>query len=93
MSKKQFVIFMLEKLEWSRVLAKDLKKFIMLDILDNAAVNGIVQLLKEMAAYVNNKELKTHMLHIASKLDEIKSLELHDHIQDEKDWENLLLSL
>ena len=93
MSKKQFVIFMLEKLESSRALAKDLKKFIMLDILDNAAVNEIIKLLRDMAVYVNNKELKSHMLHIANKMEEIKNLELQDRIQDEKDEESLLLML
>jgi hypothetical protein len=39
MTKKDFVLKMLEKLEKEWKLAKDLRKFILLGILDNAAVN------------------------------------------------------
>ena len=84
---------MLEKLTPNRTLAADLRKFVMLDILDNNAVNGIVQLLREMAAYMKNKQIKAQMVAIADKMDEMKNMELQDKIQDEKDWEKILLSL
>lgn len=93
MSKKQFVLDMLEKLIPNRTLAADLRKFVMLDILDNNAVNGIVQLLREMAAYMKNKAVKAQMIAIADKMDQMKNIELQDKIQDAKDWEKLLLSL
>lgn len=93
MSKKQFVLDMLEKLTPNRTLAADLRKFVMLDILDNNAVNSIVQLLREMAVYMKNKTVKAHMVAIADKMDQMKNIELQDKIQDEKDWEKLLLSL
>lgn len=84
---------MLEKLIPNRTLAADLRKFVMLDILDNNAVNGIVQLLREMAAYMKNKAVKAQMIAIADKMDQMKNIELQDKIQDAKDWEKLLLSL
>ena len=76
---------MLEKLTPNRTLAQDLRKFVMLDMLDNNAVNSIVQLIREMAAYMKNKAVKAQMIAIADKMDQMRSLELQDKIQNEKD--------
>ncbi len=42
---------------------------------------------------MKNKTVKAHMVAIADKMDQMKNIELQDKIQDEKDWEKLLLSL
>ena len=93
MSKKQFVLDMLEKLIPNRALAQDLRKFVILDVLDNNSVNWIAQLIREMAAYIKNKAVKVQMIAIADKMDQMKTIELQDHVKDEKDIEKLLLSL
>lgn len=93
MSKKQFVLDMLEKLIPNRALAQDLRKFVMLDVLDNNAVNWITQLIREMAAYMKNKTVKAQMVAIADKMDQMKNIELQEHVQDQKEVEKLLLSL
>jgi hypothetical protein len=93
MSKKQFVIDMLEKLIPHRTLAADLRKFVMLDILDNNAVNGIIQLLKEMAIAMKNKTMQAHMIAVASTLEKMKNLELQEKIADQQEAENILATL
>ena len=93
MSKKQFVLDMLEKLIPNRALAQDLRKFVMLDILDNNSVNWIAQLIREMAAYIKNKTVKAQMVAIADKMDQMKNIELQEHVQDQQEVEKLLLSL
>lgn len=84
---------MLEKLIPNRALAQDLRKFVMLDVLDNNAVNWITQLIREMAAYMKNKTVKAQMVAIADKMDQMKNIELQEHVQDQKEVEKLLLSL
>ena len=93
MSKKQFVLDMLEKLIPNRALAQDLRKFVMLDVLDNNAVNSIVQLLREMAVYMKNKTIKAQMIAIADKMDQMKNIELQEKITDQKDAEQILATL
>ena len=93
MTKKQFVLDILEKITPIRALATELRKFVMLDILDNNAVNWIIDLLKEMAKKLENKTLQAHVIAIASKMEQMKTIELQEHIKDTKDIEKLLLSL
>lgn len=84
---------MLEKLIPNRALAQDLRKFVMLDVLDNNSVNWIAQLIREMAAYMKNKTVKAQMVAIADKMDQMKNIELQEHVQDQQEVEKLLLSL
>lgn len=93
MTKKQFVLDMLEKLTPNWNLAADLRKFLMLDILDNNAVNGITQFLKEMAIYMKNKSVKAAMIAIAEKMDQMKNIELQEKINDQQEAENILATL
>ena len=93
MTKKQFVIETLWLLEKKRDLAKELKHFVELNILDNDAVNWIVELLRHMAMYIKDSKSKKHILQIADTLENMKNMELQETIQDTKDAENLLLSL
>lgn len=93
MTKKQFLLDVLEKLDNARPLARDLRKFLQLDALDNAAVNGIVELMKQMAVYVKNTTVKEHMLQVAEKLETMKNAELQDHILEQQEAEHILSTL
>ena len=93
MSKKQFVLEILEKLDGKWDLAKDLKKFLLLDALDNQAINALVELFRQMAVFVKNKSAQEFMLKVADRLEQMKQLELQDTIQDQQSAEELLLSL
>ncbi len=93
MSKKQFVLDALGIMAPKWDLATDLKKLVSLDMLDNQAVNAIVDLIRQMAKYIKNKAVQTRMNQIADKLEAMRQSELQDHIQDEEDTRNLLASL
>jgi hypothetical protein len=93
MTKKDFVLKMLEKLEKQWKLAKDLRKFILLGVLDNTAVNWIIQLLKEMAVYSKNNETKESMRKIAEKMEILKNIELEEQIGEREKAESLLSTI
>lgn len=93
MSKKDFVLSILEKIQDKRALAKDLKKFLVLWALDNEAINALVELFRQMAVFVKNKETQDRMLKAANLLENMKEKELEESIAEQQEVENLLLSL
>ena len=93
MSKKDFVLHILEKIEDKRALAKDLKKFLVLWALDNEAINALVELFRQMAVFVKNKATQEHMLKAATILENMKEKELEESIAEQQEVENLLLWL
>lgn len=93
MSKKQFVLEMLEKLIGKRDLAKDFKRFLEMGALDNQAINALVELFRQMAVFVKNKKTKEFMLQAADRLEAMKQLELQETIKDQQEAEQLLLSI
>lgn len=42
---------------------------------------------------MKNKAVKAQMVAIADKMDQMKNIELQEHVQDQQDVEKLLLSL
>lgn len=93
MSKQQFVLQILEKLDGKWKLAKDLKKFLNMGALDNQAINGLVELFRQMAVFVQEKTIREFMEKSAEHLESMKNLELQESIRDQQEAEQLLLSL
>ncbi len=93
MSKSEFVVQVLDTLQNKWHLAKDLKKFVVMWALDNEAINALVELFRQMAKYMKNKELQQRVLTIADKLENMKEIEMQESIWEREDVEQLLLSL
>lgn len=93
MSKKDFVTKVLELLQNKWNLATELKKLVEIGAMNNDAINALVDLFRDMAKYVKNKENQGHLLKVASTLENMKAVELDESIGDQEDAEKLLLSL
>lgn len=93
MSKKDFIIHILESLEKKRALAKDLKKFLIMWALDNDAINGLIELFRQMAVFVKDKAAQARMLHTATLLEKLKDKEMEETIAEQAELENILLTL
>lgn len=91
MSKKDFVLQILEKIEGKWPTATQLRKVFLIGALDNAAINALVTLFNDMAVFVKHKETQTRMFQAAAALETMKHLELDDMITDQQDAERILL--
>jgi CCR4-NOT transcriptional regulation complex NOT5 subunit len=93
MSKKDFIVQVLDTIQNKWHLAKDLKRFIVMWALDNEAINALIELFRDMAKYMKNKELQARVLTIANKLENMKELELQESIWEQAEIEQLLVNL
>ncbi|MEI7478474.1 MAG: hypothetical protein WCJ81_08660 [bacterium] len=93
MSKKEFVLQILTTLQGKWSMAKDITSYINQDLLDNEAINALVELFRQMATYVKDDNAKQKLLKAATMLENLKQLEMQDIIQEQQEADNLLLSL
>lgn len=93
MSKKNFIIQMLETLRAKRSLAGEFLKYINMGAMNNDAVNAMAELLRDMAKYMNNDEKKHHLEKAAELLERLKTKELEEMAIDQSEAESLLASL
>lgn len=89
MSKKEYIVMILTALESDRSLAKDLKKFVLLDKFDNQALDGLVDFFRQGYTTVKTSAGKARMKKSIEILNKIQELEKADQLQNEQECEKL----
>ena len=85
MSKKEYIIMVLSNLESDRPLAKDLKRFVLLDKFDNQAISGLTDILKQTIATVLKDSTRAKMEKSIELLEKIKEMEKSGQLRDQQD--------
>lgn len=93
MSKKQYILMILDALENDRPLAKDLKRFVLLDKFDNEALTQLTQILKQTVQTVQTQEAREKMEKSIQILEKIQEAEGDSLIQDQAELKELENSL
>lgn len=93
MSKKQYILMVLEALENDRPLAKDLKRFVLLDKFDSDALTELTQILRQTINTVQTAEAREKMEKSIQILEKIQEAEGESLIQDQAELKELEDSL
>jgi phosphoenolpyruvate synthase/pyruvate phosphate dikinase len=93
MTKKIFVLQMLDVLKNKRALAGDFMKYINIGAMNNEAVNALAELLRDMARFMSDDFKKHRLEQVAEMLDRLKTKELEEMALDQREAENILASL
>lgn len=79
----------LTALENDRPLAKDLKKFLLLDKFDNQALDGLTEFFMQGVKTVKNEKVKIKLQKSVQMLAKIQELEKADILQNEQECQQL----
>lgn len=89
MSKKEYILKVLEALENKWPIAKWLKILVEGNSFDDVAIDGLIDIFDNMLEQITDKETKDTLLKSKSVLEKIKKIEREQHLQDEKSLEDL----
>ena len=79
----------LEGLENDRSLAKDLKRFVLLDRFDDQAIQGLTEVLKQTINTVLKDSARVKMEQGIAALEKLEELEKADMLKDEQEIKQL----
>ena len=85
MSKKEYILLILNALETDRPLAKDLKRFLLLDKFDDHALDGLTEFFKQGIQNVKSEKVKEKLQKSVALLAKIQELEKADMLQNEQE--------
>ena len=88
-SKKEYIIILLNALENDRALAHDLKKLLVADTFDEQALDGLTDFFRQWIQTITNATAREKVKKGAAILEKIKELEKKDMLQDAHECENL----
>mgnify|MGYP003598196460 CR=1 FL=1 len=89
MSKKEFLLALLEKFQEDRLPAVGLKALIDANQLDDNNIDAIINVFQKAAAEVTNESLKVKLQKGIITLEHLKEMETQAKIEEEKDLRNL----
>jgi len=93
MSKKDFVMQILLILQSKRKPAGDFIKYLNMGALNNEAINALVELLSDMAKFMQDEGIKHKLQKASELLERMRTRELEEMAIDQAEAEGLLASL
>lgn len=89
MTKKDYILKILDALMGYRPLAKGLKILVDGNALDNEAIDGLIDIFTKMSHETKDRETKEKLEKSKNILEQLKKIEREQHLRDEKSLEDL----
>ena len=89
MSKKDYVIKLLDALVWKRTLARGLKILIEWNLLDDEWINWLIDILNKSIDQINDIDLKSQLTKSQDFLERLKGIELMNRKKEDNEIEEL----
>lgn len=93
MSKKEYIIKLMDSLSWKRALARWLKILVEWDLLGKNTIDSLVQTLSNAINEINDTEIKDKLIKSQEFLKKLQTMELQSNERDKRDIEELDLLL
>lgn len=89
MSKKDYIIKLMDSLSWKRALARWLKILVEWDLLGENTIDSLVQTLDNAINEINDSEIKDKLIKSQEFLKKLQTMELQSNESDKRDIEEL----
>ena len=89
MSKKDYIIKLMDSLSWKRALARWLKILIEWDLLGENTIDSLVQTFDNAINEINDIDIKDKLIKSQLFLERLRNIELQSNQNDQKDIDEL----
>jgi len=89
MSKKEYILKIMDALMDSWPLARGIKILVEGNALDDATIDGLIDIFSKAIKGINDNETKQKLQRSKDVLEKLKAIEREQHLRDEKSLEEL----
>lgn len=93
MSKKDYIIKLMDSLSWKRALARWLKILVEWDLLGENTIDSLVQTFDNAIKEINDVDIKDKLIKSQQFLERLRNMEIQSNQSDQKDIDELDLLL